>query len=69
MQKRRMTLQIKENRIIEFSKTVLHRVKRHLKLPTFMMHRQNEVYPLLLEAPLVTCFIGIEFFFRIDNFM
>lgn len=49
-EKRQKTEKFKKIKIEEFSKTAIARVKRHMKLPTFVMQRDDEVLPLLLEA-------------------
>lgn len=49
-QKRLFTLQLKRTRKDSFDLAVTDKIKRHLKLPTFIIHADDEILPLLLEA-------------------
>ncbi len=49
-QKRAFTLQLKRLQIDEIKRTAVDKVKRHLRLPTLIIHDDDEIRPLLLEA-------------------
>ena len=48
--KRQTTLQLKRLRIEKSSKNATKKVQRYLKLPTYIVHKDDEILPLLLEA-------------------
>lgn len=48
--KRQWTLELKRIRLEAARKSVTNKVRRHLRLPAYMVHEDDEVLPLLLEA-------------------
>jgi len=49
-QKRRWTLELKRIRLEAARQSVTNKVRRHLRLPAYIVHEDDEVLPLLLEA-------------------
>ena len=49
-QKRAFTLQLKRLKIDEIKRTAVDKVKRYLRLPALIIHDEDEILPLLLEA-------------------